>query len=150
MKRVFYILLSFFILILSSCGAPEEEKPVEFAAKIIGVETILDYDGTPLLAVTINWTNNSNYTIDYLSKLKCQAFQDGIELEKQYYVNEELYPIISQNYKLRDNNIRSGISLKITEFFKIKNTNNIIEIEVDEIVSFNSEPLDSCIYSFNE
>ena len=150
MKRVFYILLSFFILILSSCGVPEEERPVEFAAKIIGVETILDYDGTPLLAVTINWTNNSNHTTDYLSKLKCQAFQDGIELEKQYYINEEFYPIMSQNYKLRDNDIKSGISLEITEFFKIKNTNNVIEIEVDEIVSFNSELIDSCIYSFNE
>lgn len=150
MKRVFYILLSFFILILSSCGTPEEEKPLEFTAKIIGVETILDYDGTPLLAVTINWTNNSNYTANYLGKLKCQAFQDGIELEKQYYINEEFYPIMSQNYKTRDNDIKPGVSLEVTDFFKIRNTNSVIEIEIDEIVSFNSKLLDSCIYSFNK
>lgn len=149
MKRAICILLSFFILVFSSCGVPEKEKPIEFTAKIISTETIIDYDGTVLLAVTIDWMNNSKETISYMSALECSAYQDGIELDKGYYIDKEVYSELKQNYDNRDNKIRPKIGLQITELFIVRNTNSVIEIEIEERAYHEEEVyLDKFLFEF--
>lgn len=134
MKRIFYIILSFLILTCSGCAEISEplEKKEFYSVQILETENIIASDGTVLLAVTIEWTNHSEKTISYINALECSAYQDGIELDKGYLVNDKTYLELKQNYNNRDNKVRPKIGLQITEFFIIRNTHSEIEIEIEE------------------
>lgn len=152
MKRIMYIILSFFIIILfTGCeNIPiEENEELFYTADFLKTEIILDYDGSLLLAVTLNWHNGStDKTTSFQDELQCVAFQDGIELERVYFNDMECYPILSQNYNMRNNAIRPGIALEVTIFYEIRNTNSPIEIEVVERISLKNIIVNKTIYNF--
>ena len=152
MKRILYIILSFFIIILSTgCEYTpiEENEELPYTADFLKTEIILDYDGSPLLAVTLNWHNDStDKTTSFQDELQCVAFQDGIELETAYFNDMEYYPILSQNYNMRDNAIRPGIALEVTIFYEVRNTNSPIEIEIVERISVKDIIINKTIHNF--
>ena len=152
MKRILYIILSFFIVMLSTSCAPapiEENEKLLYTADFLKTEIILDYDGSPLLAVTLNWHNGStDKTTSFQDELQCVAFQNGIELEKAYFNDMEYYPILSQNYNMRDNANKPGIALEVTVFYKIRNTNNPIEVAVVARISVKDIIVNKTVYNF--
>ena len=93
-----------------------------------------DYDGKEVIVLNINWTNNSDETTSYATSISDKVFQDGQELENAFMVDG----VESGNY-LKE--VRPGTTLENIEVSYLSISTNELEIEFDEWISFDSNPV---------
>lgn len=106
-----------------------------FSVSITGYKLIKDYDGNPAVVITYDWTNNSEETSNFMSSLSTQTFQNGIECESAFIVGDSDY---DSEASMKD--IKPGITLTVQEAFELQDTENPIEVEVSEFMTFDSNP----------
>lgn len=91
--------------------------------------------GEKCLVVYYSFTNNSNSPVAYIYTFTDKAFQNGIELEKSFFVLED-----------EDDNstkeVKPGYSAEVYSLFKTKD-NSIVDLEITEWISLNNKILDS-------
>lgn len=97
------------------------------------------YDGKNAIWVNCTWSNLSDKTTSADSAMKCQAFQDGIELDAS---------LVAQEYKEKQRDIRPGASLDICYVFVLTSDTSTVEVELtsrsdDTIVGQKNFELDS-------
>lgn len=97
------------------------------------------YDGKNAIWVNCTWSNLSEKTTSADSAMKCQAFQDGIELDAS---------LVAQEYKEKQRDIRPGASLDICSVFVLTSDTSTVEVELtsrsdDTIVGQKNFELDS-------
>ena len=97
------------------------------------------YDGKNAIWVNCTWSNLSDKTTYADSAMKCQAFQDGIELDAS---------LVAQEYKEKQRDIRPGASLDICYVFVLTSDTSTVEVELtsrsdDTIVGQKNFELDS-------
>lgn len=76
--------------------------------------------------VQFNYKNTSDEITSFDSNYKIKAYQNGIELERPYFVNDEKYT----NYENKNKNIKQDISISIEQAFKLENSTDDIEIDI--------------------
>lgn len=76
--------------------------------------------------VQFNYKNTSDEITSFDNNYKIKAYQNGIELEKPFYVNDEKYT----NYDNKSKNIKQDISIPIQQAFTLENTTDDIEIDI--------------------
>lgn len=76
--------------------------------------------------VQFNYKNTSDEITSFGNNYKIKAYQNGIELERPYFVNDEKYT----NYDNINKNIKQDISIPIEQAFKLENSTDDIEIDI--------------------
>lgn len=97
-------------------------------------KVIEDYDGTPVVVVTFDWTNNSDETTSAWMATNVTVFQDGVSLDTAYVYDNDDYD--SSAYS-RD--VRPGVTIEVQQVFELINTTSPIEVEIEEAFSWDAE-----------
>ena len=116
---------------------PSPEAPV-LDFDVTGFDLIEDYEGNPALIVFFVWTNGSDETISFDSEYMVSAFQDGISLDHTSVAYESPYEEVNDAIYTQ---VRPGATLEVAEVFKLRSDSTIVEIEVDEWISFDDDIL---------
>ena len=124
---------------------PSEDNP-SYTAEIIGCSVVDDYEGNPALVIFINWTNNSEDTCAYWITMATKAFQNGIGLDTTYLGYDSQYSDVT-NATMTE--VRPGTTIEVAEVFALQDTSAPVEIEISELISFDSTILESGIYNFS-
>lgn len=93
-----------------------------------------NYSHDNVIVITYEWTNNSDETTgNWLSVIET-AFQDGIELESAYMIEDERYDSSSSQTE-----VRPGTTLDIQCAYILRNTESKVEFEIEELMSWNDD-----------
>ena len=155
MKKLFAMLLALLIAIGAFAGcsvstgqsepAPivekvesnEPEKTTDPNVTITGYDIVTDSEGKNCVVLFLTWTNTSEETTMFATSYTVSAYQDGIGLESSILINDKYTDLC--NACLTE--IRPGATLDVAVDFALRSDNPIIEIEVDEWISFDDEIL---------
>lgn len=116
---------------------PSPEAPI-LDFDITGFDLVEDYEGNPALIVFFVWTNGSDETTMFDVKYSVSAFQDGISLDHATLDWEHEYEEVNSNLMTE---IRPGATIEVAHVFKLRSETPVIEVEVDEWISFDNKPL---------
>lgn len=106
----------------------------DFTVSIVDGAIGEDYSGAPMALFTLGFTNNGDKEATFLGSIRCQAFQDGVELETAIVSDSSLHVADSQ---LR--NIKPGAGIPVSVAFVLSNTTSPVTIEAEQIVSLNGD-----------
>ena len=106
----------------------------DYHVEIKSASLAQDYKGNPAIVVTYAWTNNSDDTTSSMTAVSCSAFQDGVELETAI-ITDDSYD--SDSFMTE---VRPGTTIDIQAAFVLPNTTSIVEVEVGEWITFESDP----------
>lgn len=152
-KGIAILLLS--MLVLSSCGnsgsdAPkentqqqsedvskdEQEKATdsgtlgEYGVTIKGARIVKNtYEGYDMLAVSFDFTNNSENPVSFDTPIIVTAFQDGVQIEQDFDMNNEEIDLTGDTKQ-----IQKGTTLEVNIAFKLSNSTSPVDIECREFL----------------
>src|SRR5690606_15601044 len=94
-------------------AAPAEavSEQSEFEVKILGASFAKDYEGTPVMVIEFDFTNNSDEAANFMFSMNVQAFQSGIELDDIVIGVDE----IDSSLLMAD--IKPGVSIRLKDGF---------------------------------
>lgn len=97
------------------------------------------YDGTNMLVVTYDFTNNAEEPMSPLVGISAQAYQDGVQLEAAFdYGNPEVGDLFNQS----DNNVQQGTTVEAICAFTLGESTSPVEVTLSDWTSFDgSEPI---------
>lgn len=153
MKKIlaFLIILSFLMLSFASCDFSDADssssssqsssssKKEETKSNLGDYNVVIDsfrmaedYQGEDVIIVKYLFTNNSDESDSFMLAVDEIAYQDGVELQECYFVDDSAnYSIDNQSKK-----IRPGVTLSVEVAYELADTTTDVEIEVEEIFSF--------------
>lgn len=129
-----------------SSGSENEPIPAEQAAPVTTVES--DYtvtidgarvtenmSGDKAVVITYTFTNNSDDKANFSFAISTEVYQNGIELDEDYFVSD-----MDSGTTLT--NIKPGASIQVEEAYTLNDMSDI-EVEASELLSFSDELLAS-------
>lgn len=142
MKRVLVLLLTVVVMFaLAGCGGesePEEKTPSDSGAlgnyevAIKDYELVKDYDGKDTIAISIEFTNNSDESASFDVAMMCDAFQDGVELDTtSIYTDEESLDCMDDDTSKQ---IKPGKTIEIVVTKELDNTTSPVDVEIEEFL----------------
>lgn len=142
MKRVLVILLTAVVMFaFAGCGGetePEEKAPSDngalgnYEVAIKDYELVKNYDGKDTIAVSIDFTNNSDEAASFDVAMMCDAFQEGVELDTtSVYTDEESFDCMDDDTSKQ---IKSGKTIEIVVTKELENTTSPVDVEVEEFL----------------
>lgn len=115
----------------------EEGDLGEYHVKILDCETGLkDCDGSPVIGITYEFTNQSGEAIAFDAALYATAYQDGVELDLALLDGD--YP---EEYENASRNIKPGKSLICEGYYVMRSKTAPVEAEVTELIALDSGKL---------
>lgn len=123
--------------------APGVDSAVEISKYRVSINSYNiaeDYEGNSSLILNMGYTNDSNDTTPFYVALEISAFQDGIELEEAFFVDNSA--INTDNNYL---NVLPGAGLAVAEAFVLTSDTSPVEIEIAELFSFSDEKIATTI-----
>lgn len=112
----------------TSTGLPAEGEVGDYYVALKGCTFTQDYDGNKAVVVTYDFTNNSEEAISAIAALYIQAFQDGVQLETAFVMDDSAY-----NAETSMKDIKPGITLEDCQDVFVLTSDSPIEIEVSEL-----------------
>lgn len=108
----------------------EEESSVaeadsEFAVAINGTTISQDYDGSPVLVVEYNFTNNSDEAASFVFSCDDKAFQNGIECDSTVIGCDEI------DSQQEMNEIQPGTTYALKIGYHLQDTTTPVDIQVN-------------------
>ncbi|MDL2310913.1 DUF5067 domain-containing protein [Peptostreptococcaceae bacterium OttesenSCG-928-C18] len=94
----------------------------------------VDYDKNEVIILNITWTNNTDETASFATTIGQKVFQDGQELDIAFVMDG----MDSGNYSKE---VRPGTTLENIEFAFNTISTNELEVEFDEWISLDSNPV---------
>lgn len=105
----------------------------DFHVKLLKAESGLeDYNGEPVIAISYEFTNNSDEPASAMMSVRLQAFQDGVELEDAHMLSGD------EHDSMKD--IKKGVTLTCTEYYKLAGKSDV-EVECSELLSLDSDTI---------
>lgn len=141
------LLISFAAFALGSTESSEENQGTgsasvdkgnlgDYDVQINSCRVAMDYEGNPIIIVKYTFKNVADDEAASFSwSVSDKVFQNGIELEHCYSVDD------SAGYKdeSQSTNIKKGASLELEVAYTLKDTVSDIEVEVEELLSFDDK-----------
>lgn len=93
---------------------------------------IKEDDDTVELLVYFKFTNNSDENKAWWLTTRCKAFQDGVELDTDYWHDTD-------ESKNKDKEIQPGYSIEVCEEFLLDNTSSNVTVQISKLYSFNDK-----------
>ncbi|EAD2316904.1 DUF5067 domain-containing protein [Listeria monocytogenes] len=152
MKKLKSILLLMgiitFALALTVCGGTEDKASTEktetakaetkkksnpnelgdYKVEILSSEVVKDFEGNNAIAIKTKFTNNSKENISFMVAIDQQAFQNGTQLETTVSADASMGG--------SEKDVQPGRTLEVTELYKLQDTQNTVDIEATELISF--------------
>lgn len=110
--------------------ADKAEVDTDYPITIDGAEVVTDSLGDKAIVVTYTWTNNSDKNASFDVALDAKAYQNGVELEVNCFVDG------AECLDVRD--VRPGTTTTLKQAYKLADTSEV-EVEVKELLSFNDD-----------
>lgn len=104
----------------------------DYAIKFTGFSLSKDYEGKDVIIVSYDFTNNSDEAEAAIWAVNIKAFQDGVELETAFVLDND---DIDNSTK----EIKSGVTLSCCSAFVLDNTSSSVEFEASELISFSDD-----------
>ena len=100
-------------------------------------ELVKNYDGKDTIAVSIDFTNNSDEAASFDVAMMCDAFQDGVELDTtSVYTDEESFDCMDDDTSKQ---IKPGRTIEIIVTKELENTTSPVDVEVEEFLGNGDE-----------
>lgn len=150
---VISVLLAFGLMAISSSsaeddgdqGEQETENAVNNDNETLGNYSVTidscrlaeDWEGNPIAIIKYTFTNNDDDPASFMVAFTDNAYQNGIGLNSCYLVDE------SANYSSDNSSkqIKQGASIEVESAFELNDNTTDIEVEVQELFSFNEKVL---------
>lgn len=91
-----------------------------------------DFEGSPAAVVTFSYTNNGKEAQAFDIAFITHAYQNGIEAEKCYFLQDESY----ENTNNQSKEIKPGVTIDVKVAYKLNDTKSPVEVEVGQFLSF--------------
>lgn len=122
----------------------DEEKDAgeigDFVCIVKSAQVTKDYAGKDVVLITYEFTNNSSEAIAYETALTDYVYQNGIELESTWYIDE------NTDLDVYDSaNIKPGITKDVIKGYYLNDTTSPLEVEITEWISFTDEKLTTTV-----
>ena len=95
-----------------------------------------DYEGNDVLRVVFKYTNNSEDSVGFDTALYPKAFQDGVELESAYFLEDT---DDDKEFSNSMKSVRPGTTIDCAQYWLLDNTDSPVELEVSELVSLSDK-----------
>ncbi|EAD5709719.1 TPA_asm: DUF5067 domain-containing protein [Listeria innocua] len=153
LKRVLLLMgIITFALALTACGGTEDKASTEktktetakaetkekkktdpntlgdYKVEILSSEVVKDYAGSDAIAVKTKFTNNSKENTSFMVAIDQQVFQNGTQLETTVSADGGMGGV--------DKDVQPGATLEITDYYKLQDTQNKVDVEAKELISF--------------
>lgn len=159
MKRFLPVLLSLLVVFGFACfalgsGEDKDQKVTQengnaqttvedntrlgdYAVEIYSCRCVKDFEGKDIVIITYKFTNNSDKNANFLFAFSDNVFQDGIGLNKAYYLGDSVD--YSSDNQTKD--IKPGSTLDVECAYELNDTKTDIEVEVKELVSLDEKTI---------
>lgn len=104
----------------------------DYIVSIVSYSITENHKGEPVLYVELGFSNNGNESRQFASAISFEAFQDGIELDTAYLMDDD-----SGESQMRD--VKPGAGTLVTKAFVLTSNTSVVEIEIKESISFSDE-----------
>lgn len=104
----------------------------DYEIKFTGFSLSKDYEGKDVIIVSYDFTNNSDEADAAIFALTIKAYQDGVELETAFVLENEDIDNATKE-------IKSGVTLNCCSAFVLDNTSSSVEFEASELISFSDD-----------
>ncbi|NNC01151.1 DUF5067 domain-containing protein, partial [Corallococcus exiguus] len=84
--------------------------------------------GSDAIAVKTKFTNNSKENTSFMVAIDQQVFQNGTQLETTVSADGGMGGV--------DKDVQPGATLEITDYYKLQDTQNKVDVEAKELISF--------------
>lgn len=112
--------------------AASADPAAELGVSNVSVAWTKDYDGTPCVVVSYDWTNNGDETASAGVKLDIDAFQNGVEL------GMAISPESGEDAGSFLRDLKPGATATVTKSWKLSDTSSVVEVEFTRM--FRDEP----------
>lgn len=102
---------------------------------IVDFKLSKDYEDSPAVIITYEWTNNDEETVGFMFAVDAQVFQGGVECETAIMMGDDDY-----DSELSMTEIKPGTTLTVQSAYVLRDTETPIEVEVTELFSFEKNP----------
>ena len=119
--------------------APNADSAIELGNYSISINSYsitTDYKGVPTLVLYLGYTNNSSGDTPFYTAVEVTAFQDGIELESAFSVDEDI-PEIHAAYL----NVLPGVGHGVAVAFLLSSETSLVDIEIEPMFSFDEDKI---------
>ena len=106
----------------------------DYVVKINDAQIGTDWEGNKVIVISYDFTNNSDDAASAMWALVTKAFQNGIELESAYGIEEDWY-----DEDTVDKQIKPGATITGCQAAFVLDDNSDVEFEVTELISFSDE-----------
>lgn len=117
-------------------GADSAVTIGKYAVSLNSYSIDVDYKGNPALILNIGFTNNSNRAVPFYAALDIVAFQDGIELDTAYFLDDS---VVDSTLSILD--VMPGAGHGVQEAFVLLNETSPVDIEIRLSFSFTDEKI---------
>lgn len=126
-----------------SSAAPESsEAPTAQDSGTIGDYSVTigdarlskDREGNDVIIVSYEFTNNGEESSSFIFAVNDTAYQDGVELDTAYFVEDDTYDTDSQ---MKD--IKTGGTLTVENAYVLSSATSPVEVDVEEIFSWEDD-----------
>ncbi|EOG9440627.1 DUF5067 domain-containing protein [Listeria monocytogenes] len=137
-----------FALALTACGGTEDKASTkktetakaetkkkanpnelgDYKVEILSSEVVKDFEGNNAIAIKTKFTNNSKENISFMVAIDQQAFQNGTQLETTVSADASMGG--------SEKDVQPGGTLEVTELYKLQDTQNKVDVEAKELISF--------------
>lgn len=126
----------------TAASGPQQSEGVlgDYAVKITGYRLAKDYEGKDVIIIQYDFTNNGADAESAMFALTMTAFQDGIQLETAFMLDDSYQGDNSSK------DIKPGVTISCESAYELPNTTSPVEFEVSELFSFDST---SVVETFN-
>lgn len=107
----------------------------EFAVEILSTSISTDYEGSPVLVVEYNFTNNSDEAASFIFSCQDKAFQNGVECSSTVIGCDEI------DSEQTMNDIQPGVTYALKTGYMLQDTTTPVDIEVTSLDILNEETL---------
>ena len=118
----------------ASTTGSDEGTLGDYAVKINDAQIGTDWDGNRVIVISYDFTNNSEEAASAMWALVTKAFQNGIELEAAYGIEEDWY-----NGDQDDKEIKPGATITNCQAAFVLDDNSDVEFEVTEFLGFSDK-----------
>ncbi|TJX15935.1 DUF5067 domain-containing protein [Tissierella creatinini] len=146
MKKILTIILTILLLNILLVGCSGEETTNnevglnevvtlgDYEVTVTKFELVKDSEGRSVIKLYYDWTNNSKKTQAPYITVNFKAFQNDVKIAESLF-SEDI------DLGLGQKEASPGTTLTgLEDGFLLNDTQNIVEIEIKELMSFNSEP----------
>ena len=121
-----------------TAGGQDEAVPAEagtlgnYEVAIKDCELVKDYEDKDAIAISVDFTNNSDEAISFDVAMMWDVFQDGVELETaSVYTDEDSFDCLDDDTSRQ---IKPGKTIKVVITKELENTESPVDVEIEEFL----------------